>query len=324
MADTRIDRILITGGSGFIGTALISLLQRAGAEVRNIDTAPPQLDAHRSFWLKGSVLDEAAVRGVVETFCPTHLVHLAAETSIENTGKPLSEAYPVNVGATDVLAHAFVGHSPQMAVFVSTQYVCGPHSGLPTDDIDFSPHTEYGESKVAMEKAVRSGWTSPFVIVRPTYVWGPHHTKYFRDVCHTLARGTYCHPGGEPVVRAYAYVDTVAQMIVDALSRRDLRGRVLYATDRPEDSYAFVNRLSLALRGRPARRAPRFLLKALALVGDRWRRCPMNSFRYRSMTTHYPVPYAYTFEQLGEPRPDLTAGAAATAAWFQNLPERRT
>ncbi|MBK9990469.1 MAG: NAD(P)-dependent oxidoreductase [Verrucomicrobia bacterium] len=314
------DRILITGGSGFIGTALVSLLQHAGAEVRNIDLAPPQIDEHHSVWIKGSVLDEGAVRAVADAFRPTHLVHLAAETSIETTGKRLSEMYPVNVCATDVLANALVGHPLQLSIFVSTQYVCGPQGGLPRDDTHFFPHTEYGESKVAMEKTVRQRWTSPYVIVRPTYVWGPHHTKYFRDVCHTLARGTYCHPGGTPVIRAYAYVDTVAQMIIDALARPDLTGRVLYATDRPEDSYAFVNRLSLALRGRPARRAPRLLLKGLALIGDRWRRCPMNSFRYRSMTTDYPVPYTYTFDQLGEPKPDLTAGAVATAHWFHNLP----
>ena len=112
------DRILITGGSGFIGTALVSLLQHAGAEARNIDLAPPQVDQHHSVWVKGSVLDEGAVRGVVDAFRPTHLVHLAAETSIETTGKPLSEAYPVNVCATDVLAKAFVGHPLQMSIFV--------------------------------------------------------------------------------------------------------------------------------------------------------------------------------------------------------------
>jgi len=314
-------RIFVTGGSGFIGKALVADLLGRGAEVRNLDLQPPHLPEQRPHWVQGSVLDLACVRAELVRFAPTHLIHLAAETSISPSPRGIEADYPINCGAVQVLAEAVADLPLERAVLVSTQYVCGPAGGLPQADDHWFPHTDYGQSKVVMEQAARA-FPWPWSIVRPTYVWGPWHLKYFFDVCQTLAAGRYLHPAGAPVVRSYGFVASTAWTIAEAALNPVAVGRVIYATDEPEDSYAFVCRLSRALRGQDIRKVPRMLLRAVALVGDRWPRIPLNSFRYHAMTTSYPVPWQKSHALIGAPQVDLDVGAGVTAQWFHDRARR--
>ena len=69
-------RILITGGSGFIGTNYIELLLRNGqTEFINIDNRPPRNAAHKGFWQECDLLDAFRLKKIIADFSPTHVVH---------------------------------------------------------------------------------------------------------------------------------------------------------------------------------------------------------------------------------------------------------
>ncbi len=223
---------------------------------------------------------------------------------------------PVNCKSAAVLAQALRGTTVQKCVIVSTQYVCGPNGRQPSDATDTFPHTRYGESKVKLEEDTRLHMRTPWVVIRPTYIWGPNNKKNFLQLAKAVAKGRYLHPGSPAVLRSYGYVRTVSWIIRQSLTDAVPAGATVYATDPPEDSASFIQRLSAALCAPPLRKVPRLLLRMLAKVGDLISTFPMNSFRYFNMTTDYPVPYHWTTRYLSASPVDLELAAEETAAWF--------
>src|SRR5688572_9329654 len=75
-------RVLITGGSGFIGTNLVASLLAEGVPLVNLDVAEPLNQAHNGYWQQVDILDPARLTAAVQRFAPTHVVHLAARTDL--------------------------------------------------------------------------------------------------------------------------------------------------------------------------------------------------------------------------------------------------
>jgi nucleoside-diphosphate-sugar epimerase len=314
--------ILITGGSGFIGTHLISLLKNYGhTGIVNLDVAPPKKPDHRGYWLECDIMNREALQDAFARSRPAHMIHLAART--DPNGRSLQD-YAANFeGTANVAAAVKRTVSIQSAIFTSTQYVVGP-GYLPKDDQDFRPHTIYGESKVRSEKAVRDANLScTWTIVRPTNVWGSWHPRYAQEFWRVLKKGLYFHPGREPVKRSYAYVGNVVRQMQRILESPPelVAGKVFYVGDRSIDLLDWVNAFSLELRGRKVRVVPRPLVRLLAAVGDAvivmGGRFPLFSSRYRSMTEHYTTPMEPTFAALGEPPIPWHQGVRETVAWLR-------
>ena len=260
------DRVLVTGGSGFIGTCLVPALTAVGAEVMNLDLAPPRDSRQLTHWHAGDVLDQSSVGEACRTYRPTLCVHLAAETEMLDTAN-IEVTFPVNSLSAQPLMHELAEVGCKHVLMTSTQFVCGPADSPPVSDSTYAPHTPYGESKVRMEESVRaSGAAIDWTIVRPTYVWGPWHLERFLQLARTLQNGRYLHPGGHEVVRSYGYVANVVEQMVSLLGRRAATGRTLYLGEESIDSRVFVDALSRELAGRPARTAPRWVLRCAAAV----------------------------------------------------------
>jgi GlcNAc-P-P-Und epimerase len=316
------DPILITGGSGFIGTHLINLLRSDGHTcIINVDIAPPKKPEHRDYWCKCDIMDRDGLHDVFARSRPAKMIHLAART--DPNGRFLQD-YAVNFEGTAIVAAA-VKRTPTVrsAIFTSTQYVVGPGS-LPQDDYDFRPYTIYGESKVLSEKVVRAANLScAWTIVRPTNVWGSWHPRYAQEFWRVLKKGYYFHPGQEPVRRSYAYVGNVVRQVqrILELPPELVCGRVFYVGDRSIDLLDWVNAFSLELTGREVRVVPRPFVRLLAKVGDAvialGGRFPVFSSRYRSMTEHYTTPMEPTFATLGEPPIPWHQGVQETVAWLR-------
>ena len=317
-------KILITGGSGFIGTNAIDVFSTIATAILNYSLHPPLNQEQTRYWRQGDIMDRSALNAAFNEFAPTHVLHLAARAECdENT--TVEEGYAVNTtGTQNVLDAIKATTSVDRVVITSSQFVCGP-GRLPKNDRDYFPATVYGQSKALTEQLTRAAdlpvtWT----IVRPTNIWGPWHMRYRREFWRVVERGLYIHPGRKPVIRCYGYVKNVVDQIrrIFQAPREKVHGKTIYLGDPPADLYEWTNGFSRALTGRSVRIAPRWLLRSLALAGDipsalTGKPFFINSSRYRSMTTDYSTPMEETFRLLGDNPYNLEQGIAETVDWLR-------
>jgi nucleoside-diphosphate-sugar epimerase len=318
-------RILITGGSGFIGTNFIDEISREANTILNYSLHPPLKAEHKQYWHAGDILDPAITTAAFQEFQPDRVLHLAAraecdeKTTVENGYRANTE------GTRNILEAIRTTPSVQRVIITSSQFVCAP-GRLPKNDTDYFPETVYGESKVITEKLTREANLSAcWTIIRPTNIWGPWHMRYRREFWRVVERGLYVHPGHQPVIRCYGYVKNVVYQIrkIFEADVNLVRGKTLYLGDRPINLFDWVNGFSKALTGREVRVVPLWLMSALARAGDVPTRITgkaflINSSRFRSMTTDYKTPMEPTFRLLGENPYTLEKGIKETVEWLRS------
>ena len=299
-------KILITGGSGFIGSHLIRRLVASGTELRNIDVKSPHNGSHHAYWLNCSLLDAQKLRAEITSFQPTHVVHLAADANME--GRSI-EDYPVNVqGVTNLIEAIRQTRSVVRVIVTSSQHVRRPGSKDTEDMREYAPHMAYGESKVVTEELTKAAdlpccWT----IIRPTNVWGMGHPYLVEGLWRLIYRGVYVHPSVDDVVRGYGFVDNVCWQIESLLTVPEqlISRRVFYVGDRNERQSDWINAFGVGLTGKKVRHVPRSVIRMLAWVGDAAQRFevnfPMHSARFYNLTTDNTVPMMPIHELLGEP-----------------------
>ncbi|MDO8997119.1 MAG: NAD(P)-dependent oxidoreductase [Sediminibacterium sp.] len=319
-------RFLITGANGFIGTNLVTALRsniQAPYEVALLDIAAPQIELQSNeTWYNTSLLDEAAVKEVFTKAQPQIVINLAALTSTEP--EYILSDYAVNMKGAEIIYQNCAAFGVDFLVHTSSQFV-NQAPGFPTSDIDYAPHTIYGESKVISEQALRNG-NYPFnwCIIRPTNIWGPFHLRYPYEFWKVLKEGKYFHPGSKPVIRSYGYVGNICWQITELIKRRNeaaISKQVFYVGDEPMNMYDWANEFSLAITKKKVRVVPTFFVYTLALAGTVLRnfkiKFPITLSRYKSMTTDNPAPMEKTLELLGAPPFNLKQGVAETVSWLE-------
>jgi nucleoside-diphosphate-sugar epimerase len=281
-------RILITGGSGFIGTNAVGHF--AGRhEVLNFDIAAPMNPEHAMHWRQVDLLDAASLKAAVAGFDPHFVLHLAARTDLDGRGL---EDYAANITGVSNLLDALVGApSLRRVIFTSSMLVCKV-GYQPISDTDFCPPNPYGESKVHGELLVRERPPAvPWVLVRPTSIWGPWFREPYRNFFDYVLKGRYFHIGVTRVYKTYGYVGNVIYQLQSILDAPvvDVHGRVFYLGDSSEYvirewADTIASRLGIRIR-----QAPLALVRCAAWIGDVLRsvdlRFPMTSFRLKNMTT---------------------------------------
>ncbi|MBP6312192.1 MAG: NAD(P)-dependent oxidoreductase [Flavobacteriales bacterium] len=317
-------RLLVTGGSGFIGTNFMDLYIPQGIPLLNIDWNPPLNKAQAPYWKEVDLMDADALERAFEEFKPTHVVHLAARTDTDE--KVDVDAYRQNHEGTRILLEVVKKHpSVERIIVTSTQFVC--EAGYqPKHDQDYKPFTVYGESKRLTEQITRNaGLHCPWTIIRPTTIWGPYSLRY-RDVMFKVMRkGLYFHPGKGKVVRSYGYVGNVAWQIQQMLTARTekIDGQVYYVGDRPFDLKIWVEAISHELLGKPVRYIPTWLIKAIALGGDVLKFIgipfPITSGRFRSMTSDYITDMDKTITAFGEAPYSMEQGVKEIVNWYDKV-----
>ena len=199
-------KILVTGGTGFTGSALVKRLLQEGHQVIALDykegLKPQELRRLGAEVIIGSVTDrevvERSMRGVELVF------HLAA--AFRELNVPQRHYYEVNVGGTRNVLEAAAREGVRRFIYCST---CGVHGNIanppagedaPIRPADYYQQTKYEAEPLVLEWHAR-GLKS--VIIRPAAIYGPGDPERFYLIFRRVARGvfpmfgdgqTYYHP----------------------------------------------------------------------------------------------------------------------------------
>lgn len=318
--------LLITGSSGFIGSALIGKLRADGHTAHGIDIRSPRWRATHRDDLQLDITDAAALHNAVARIRPQRIVHLAARTDL-SADRVID--YHANIeGVANLLNAARSVGCVTRVLWTSTQLISRV-GRIPAHDIDFDPDTSYGESKVVGERIVRSldGGGMEWAILRPTTVWGPGMSDHYLSLLRYLERRRYFHAGDRPTPKSYSYICNAVHQIkglLEAPTAAVHRNTFYIADDRPIDMRSWCDALSAALGARASPVVPIAAARLLARCGDVLNATiapgfKFNSFRLRNIMTPY-VFDTTNLQVIVGPLPyDNLASVNATVDWYRNV-----
>lgn len=214
---------LLTGGSGFVGSALAARLARDGDPVRCLVRAASSTRAlamHPSVELVRQDLATADESALIEALRGVDTVfHLAALVRARDA----AEYQRVNVDATLRLYRAFSRVAPAGArfVFCSSLAATGPsRDGRPVDERSpLRPVSDYGRSKLAAEQALADLDGPPRTIVRPPTVYGPRDRAVL-PLFQMAKRGVLVCIGSQRRQYSVIHVEDLAEAFVQAARSR--------------------------------------------------------------------------------------------------------
>lgn len=227
-------RILVTGGTGFTGKALVRRLLDLGHQVIALDYKEGLRTQELRDWgaevVIGSVTDPEVVRRCVDGAEVVH--HLAA--AFRELDVPDTYYHEVNVGGTRNVLAAAARAGVRKVVYCST---CGVHGNVdhppagedaPIQPGDYYQRTKY-EAEPVVQEYFRNGLKT--VILRPAAIYGPGDPERFFLIFKRVARGTFPMFGSGRTYYHPLYIDNLVDAFVLAMEEGKGDGEAYLVAD---------------------------------------------------------------------------------------------
>ena len=321
--------VLLTGGSGFLGSHIAEQLSLAGRQVRALvrktsDTTFLKTLEHVEL-VYGRVEDAESLSSAVEGV--DTIIHSAGLVKARST----EEFYRVNAGGTEnLLAAALrVKDTVRRFVLVSSQTVMGPSDAQGTPvrpEATPNPVTRYARSKLAAERAA---WAHkdelPVTIIRPPAIYGPRDRE-FLAFFKAVKFGILAYMGSAENKLSIIYGPDAASACIAALDANVESGSAFFIDD---GSVYVASDLAHAIEAALDKRAlvrfalPRGLIRTIAAATEAYgkatdRAVILTPDKCKELFEQWVCDGSGTPEALGwEPKVNFEEGARITAAWYK-------
>jgi len=322
-------KILVTGGCGFIGSAVVRLAIARGHQIVNVDAmtyaaceanVAPVTNSPGYAFEKADIRDSAGIETVFDRHQPDAVMHLAAESHVDRSIDGPGVFIETNVTGTFIMLQAARAHwegrgRPASFRFhhISTDEVygsLGPDDPPFTETTPYDPRSPYSASKAASDHLVRAWGETyglPILVTNCSNNYGPYH---FPE--KLIPKSVIAAIEGRPIevygrgenVRDWLYVEDHADALLTVLERGAVGGTYNIGGENEARNIDLVSMLCRLLDDRRPDRAPHDRL--ITFVTDR----PGHDLRYA-------IDPARMRDELGW-RPSVTVeeGLARTVDWY--------
>jgi len=239
--------ILVTGGSGFIGTNLVTDLLKEGHDVTIYDKQ--KSEKHPDICIVADVRDKEKLTRSMGGIDAVY--HLAAEH--RDDVQPSSLYYEVNVGGAENIVRALKKNHVNRLIFTSTVAVYGLNSGIPSEDSHVKPFNDYGKSKYEAE-TIFNQWADSdhahcLVTVRPTVIFGEKNRGNVYNLLNQIASNKFIMVGNGKNKKSMGYVLNCTKFLTFLL--KIISGKHIYNyADKPDMQIDELVRITIHALGK--------------------------------------------------------------------------
>ena len=325
-------KILITGASGFIGSFIVEEALRQGFEtwaaVRG-SSSRQFLQDERIHFIELNLSSEEQLREQLKGHDFDYIVHAAGVTKCLNK----EDFYRINTEGTKNLVHAILDLKMPLKrfVYISSLSIMGaiheqqPYQEIREDDTA-RPNTAYGRSKLEAEHFLDTVASRvPYIILRPTGVYGPRERDYFM-----MAKSIQAHidfaVGFKQQDITFVYVTDVVQAVFLALEKGQVGRRYFLSDGEVYQSRTFSDLIHREL-GNPwwiRITAPIWVLRIITFFGEYIGRMTgqitaLNNDKYNIMRQrNWRCDIEPARRELGyQPQVKLQEGVRRSIAWYK-------
>jgi nucleoside-diphosphate-sugar epimerase len=322
-------KILITGANGFIGGFIVLEALSEGFDVYSCVRKNSNVQSLKSLnttIVEVNYTDVTAMASLIREHRFDYIIHNAGLTKSPDPG----ELIRINKGLLEKLVEAIRISETKIKklIYISSLAAYGPadHSvdGIVRDSCEPSPVTHYGKSKLAAELYLKQQTDIPYIILRPTVVYGPRE-KDLLNVFQMINKRIDVQPGLISQKLTFIYVKDLAKLILKAcMSDKVHKG--YFATDGnvyTSEAFAgfikeYMNKWALKVR------VPIFLVQGLAHITEKlaglWDSYPVfNVDKVNELKAkNWNCDVSNLYHDLGfKAEYDLTKGIPETIQWYK-------
>lgn len=270
--------VLVTGASGFVGSFIVEATIRAGfktlAAIRKTSsTRYLNIDGINLVYLNLNNQNELKhqLQDIIQQNGPLHcVVHNAGVTKVKRISDFYEHNYQTTVNLVDALLELNI--TLDKFVYMSSLAAWGPGNPKTLEPVKLSdtpmPDTEYGKSKLLADEYVRSKHQLPWIILRPTGIYGPRDVDYFAFF-KTIKNGFEPYIGFRQQYLTFIYVKDLARLVVEVL-KSPMVHKAYFVTDGnvyTSEQFSFFTKQFIRKKTISVR-VPLFLFKIIVTLAE--------------------------------------------------------